>query len=127
MVASFCSGTRDFSLAKRNTGSPRHVVSELLTRISSFASNDPFERQLVSAFGIESRTSPVRPRVSEVSTFFLLRVTPVLAVFSSLFLCYPQGEPHAVVATEPHPQHRLLQAHPLVAIPRGYAPHLFLP
>src|SRR4029434_557176 len=44
-----------------------------------------------------------------------------------LFLCYPQREPHAVVATEPHPQHRLLQAHPLVAISGGHAPHLFLP
>ena len=70
------SGTRDFSLAKRNTESLRRVVSELLTRISSFASNDPFERHLAFAFGIESRTGPVRPRVSEVSTFFPSAVYP---------------------------------------------------
>jgi len=30
------SGTRDFSLAKRNTGSPRRVVSELLNLVFRF-------------------------------------------------------------------------------------------
>jgi len=35
------SGTRDFSFAKRNAGYRVTFVSELSTRISSFASNDP--------------------------------------------------------------------------------------
>src|SRR5713226_3195254 len=40
--------------------------------------------------------------------------------------CNPK-EPHAVASAEPHPQHGLLQAHPLVAISPEHAPHLFLP
>jgi hypothetical protein len=35
------SGTRDFSFAKRNAGYRVTFVSELSTRISPFASNDP--------------------------------------------------------------------------------------
>src|SRR2546423_2078261 len=35
-------------------------------------------------------------------------------------------EPHAVASPESHPQHGLLQAHPLVAISPGHSPHLFL-
>jgi hypothetical protein len=35
------SGTRDFSFAKRNAGYRVTFVSELSTRVSSFASNDP--------------------------------------------------------------------------------------
>src|SRR6267154_6524370 len=35
-------------------------------------------------------------------------------------------EPHAVAALEPHSQHGLLQAHPLVAVSSGHAPHLLL-
>src|SRR5258708_37029247 len=41
--------------------------------------------------------------------------------------CIPDPkEPHAIVATQSHPQHGLLQAHSLVAISAGHAPHLFL-
>src|SRR6266850_2928393 len=41
-------------------------------------------------------------------------------------LIHHPKEPHAVVATQSHPQHGLLQAHPLVAVSAGHAPHLFL-
>src|SRR5579859_3869308 len=43
--------------------------------------------------------------------------------------CYPNcssKEHHAVAAPESDSQHRLLQAHPLVAIPAGHPPYLFL-
>src|SRR5256884_5313271 len=45
---------------------------------------------------------------------------------NSSFIQYLK-EPYAIVATEPHPQHGLLQAHPLVAISSRHAPHLLLP
>src|SRR6266850_6712665 len=48
------------------------------------------------------------------------------SVETSPSLIHHPKEPHAVVATQSHPQHGLLQAHPLVAVSAGDAPHLLL-
>src|SRR2546429_3068999 len=46
---------------------------------------------------------------------------------STLFPYTTLFRSYAIAATEPHPQHGLLQAHPLVAISSRHAPHLLLP
>src|SRR5579862_5098694 len=54
-------------------------------------------------------------------------VTP--SANSSSRFCYSVSFPkesHAVASPQPDSQHRLVQAHPLVAVPTGHAPHLLL-
>src|SRR5579859_1226307 len=64
-------------------------------------------------------------RHSPLGHYLLTTHHPLL----TFHFCYPNcssKEPHAVAAPESDTQHRLLQAHPLVAIPAGHPPYLFL-
>src|SRR4029077_16045887 len=73
------------------------------------------------------QTKGFRLRVSifEVRYLSLTTHRPLL----TFHFCYPycsSKEPHAVAAAESDPQHRLLQAHPLVPIPSAPRTYLFL-